>query len=138
MTKILVGASPTAEGEAALTHGVAQARAHGANLLLCSYVADPRSDTAARDYEAAVRREHERLEKWAQRGIPDEVPFSVHVTTAGAKASQALLRVSTLEDVDMIVIGVRRRSPVGKVVLGSNAQDVILSADCPVVAVKAD
>jgi len=39
-------------------------------------------------------------------------------------------------DVDRLVVGVRRRSPVGKAVLGSLSQRVLLEADVPVLAVK--
>jgi nucleotide-binding universal stress UspA family protein len=38
----------------------------------------------------------------------------------------------------MLVIGARRRSPVGKALVGSVAQTLILDADLPVLVVKAD
>ena len=41
-----------------------------------------------------------------------------------------------VQNVDMIFIGVRRRSKVGKLLFGSTAQYVILNAPCPVVSVK--
>ena len=39
-------------------------------------------------------------------------------------------------EIDEIIVGVRRRSKVGKLLLGSTAQHLILNAACPVVSVK--
>jgi nucleotide-binding universal stress UspA family protein len=48
-----------------------------------------------------------------------------------------LIAVAEETSADFIVIGLRRRSPVGKLILGSNAQRILLDAPCPVLAVKA-
>ena len=47
-----------------------------------------------------------------------------------------LERLEADTDVDLLVIGVRRRSPVGKAFLGDVAQRLLLEADVPVLAVK--
>ena len=47
-----------------------------------------------------------------------------------------IVDLATELDADMIVIGMRRRSPVGKLFLGSAAQDVLLNASVPVLAVR--
>ena len=44
--------------------------------------------------------------------------------------------LEALAGADVLVIGVRRRSPVGKLVMGSVAQTILLDADCPVLAVR--
>jgi nucleotide-binding universal stress UspA family protein len=51
--------------------------------------------------------------------------------------AEAILRVAAEKDARLIVIGVRRRTPVGKLILGSTSQQVLLDASCPVLAVKA-
>ena len=55
----------------------------------------------------------------------------------GATRRQEVLDVAESERASLIVIGLRRRSPVGKLLLGSVAQTILLQANCPVLAVKA-
>ncbi|WP_254185238.1 universal stress protein [Nocardioides panacis] len=57
--------------------------------------------------------------------------------TAGGDLGDALLGLVDAVDADLLVIGARRRSPVGKALLGSVAQTVILEAKLPVLVVKA-
>jgi nucleotide-binding universal stress UspA family protein len=55
----------------------------------------------------------------------------------GKDPSEDLIDVADKDGAALIVIGLRRRSPVGKLLMGSNAQEILLRADCPVLAVKA-
>ena len=57
--------------------------------------------------------------------------------TTGLTAAEEILRVANDQQAGLIVIGLRRRSPVGKLLLGSTAQQVLLDAPCAVLAVKA-
>ena len=76
----------------------------------------------------------EQLEtRLADAGLSGEV---VHFVGA-AGAADSILDHAGRVDAELVVIGQRRRSPVGKLVLGSTSQRVLLEADCPVVAVKA-
>ena len=51
--------------------------------------------------------------------------------------SDAIVQVAQEHDASLLVLGLRRRTPVGKLILGSLAQRVLLEATCPVLAVKA-
>jgi len=52
------------------------------------------------------------------------------------EAGEDLVQLAEEKQIDEIIIGVRRRSKVGKLIFGSTAQYVILNAPCPVVSVK--
>lgn len=63
--------------------------------------------------------------------------LEVSYKTIGRVGSPSDEIVSYADDVDAeyIVIGGRRRSPVGKAIMGSVTQSVLLTADCPVLGV---
>lgn len=56
---------------------------------------------------------------------------------AAVAAAGDLLEVARTEDVSAIVVDIKRRSPVGKLLLGPNAQEILLGASVPAIAVKA-
>jgi nucleotide-binding universal stress UspA family protein len=70
-------------------------------------------------------------------GNEPSVPWELHLATAGDDIAGTLMRLVGTLDADLLVIGARQRSPVGKALLGSVAQTVILQADLPVLVVKA-
>ena len=127
---IVVGYLATREGRAALDAAIAEAESRSTRLLLVlSDKGGPTSvegaDEAARGVEA-VRRELE------ERGLP----FDVQEVTQGRDVAEDLISAAEENDGQLIVIGLRRRSPVGKLILGVNAQRILLDAPCPVLAVK--
>lgn len=65
-----------------------------------------------------------------------EIPWTLRVTT-GEDVAGAVLDVVADSDADLLVIGARRRNPVGKLLMGSVTQTIILRADIPVMVVKA-
>ena len=59
-----------------------------------------------------------------------------HVVVSALSAGEDIVEFAEQNSIDLIVIGVRRRSKVGKLLFGSNAQLIILTAPCPVLTVK--
>lgn len=64
---------------------------------------------------------------------PGDIPVSLKVEEG--EPGETILRVARDEAADVIVIGVRHRSRVGKLLLGSTPQEVLLNSPCPVFAV---
>jgi nucleotide-binding universal stress UspA family protein len=66
----------------------------------------------------------------------DDIPCEAHLSVRGLEPGEDLVRYAEEHQIDQIIVGVRRRSKVGKLVFGSTAQYVILEAPCPVLSVK--
>ena len=73
----------------------------------------------------------------ADAGLTD-LEWRLELTTAkdDAGVADAVLQVADRVGAELLVIGARRRSPVGKFLLGSATQTMILQADMPVLTVK--
>ncbi|MGH3359259.1 MAG: universal stress protein [Nocardioidaceae bacterium] len=133
MSTIVVGYVPKQEGRAALDRAAAEAVLRKARLVVVN------SHRGGRDYDRddALETEQQLQEvrdKLNEAGVEHEIRQLVR----GMDPADDLLNVAEDLNADFIVIGLRRRSPVGKLILGSNAQRVLLDAPCPVLAVKAD
>ena len=132
MSSIVVGYVTTPEGKAALRRAAEEAKLRNATLIV---VSSNKGGTALSAVEAADQeRELEEVRESLRR---DGVVHEVRSLVRGNEPSTDLIEVADEVGADFIVIGLRRRSPVGKLILGSQAQQVLLDAPCPVLAVKA-
>jgi len=115
---IVVGLLSTAEGQAALAAAKREARERSVPLTVVVGKGDggPERQAVEDDLTAAG------------------VEYSV-VDGTGDLADD-LVRTAHDARAELIVVGLRRRSPVGKLILGSGAQRILLEAPCPVLAVK--
>jgi len=68
--------------------------------------------------------------------IGEHTRYETHLLVSSRSPGEELVRTAELRKIDEIIIGARKRSKVGKLLLGSTAQHVVLNAPCPVVTVK--
>jgi len=132
MGTIVVGYIKTPEGRAALSVAVAEAKLRGAALLVVNSSKGGASLTGGEAIEIDEEMADVHLELDGS-GVPHEVRTLVR----GNDPATDVIEVAEEVDAILIVIGIRKRSPVGKLIMGSIAQQVLLDADCPVLAVKA-
>ncbi len=125
---VVVGYLSTPEGEAALKAAIREAELRDTSISII---------VGARGLGAAMERDrmvHEVKEIMDGR----DIAFTVTEDNGERDIAEVIYETAARADAQLIVIGLRRRSPVGKLILGSNAQRILLEAHCPVLAVKAE
>lgn len=116
---VLVAASDTKEGRAALHTAAEEARLLGTDLVVLNLTLGP-LDLSVLPAELAV-------ELVDRQGPEDRDPVDA-----------VLDEITARPEASRLVIGVRRRSPIGKAILGSISQRLLLESPLPVLAVKPD
>lgn len=125
---VVIGFIPDEYGEAALTAGLEEAQRRQTGVVVVnSTKGDALIDKRYVGAEGMVSLEG----RLAESGIEHELR-----QTMGRDIAEEILAVAAEVGADAIVIGIRHRTPVGKLIMGSVAQRVIIDAACPVVAVK--
>lgn len=124
---ILIGYVPTPAGEAALTAGLAEAARSGEEAVI---VNSPRRGSVV---DASLVGDTETL---LVRAREAGVTATVDQTEHGPDIVDAFEALVERTGARLVVLGLRRRSPVGKLVMGSDAQRLLLELDVPILAVK--
>jgi nucleotide-binding universal stress UspA family protein len=117
---IVVGYSSKPEGRAALQRAIAEAGLRHSQLIVVHTSPDEELATLQAELDSSG------------------VAHTIRQAPDTLDPAEELITTADVSSAEFIVIGLRRRSPVGKLLLGSNAQRVLLDASCPVLAVKAE
>ena len=129
--KILVGYDGTNAAKEALNLAKTHAKAFGAAVEVV---------TSMEKGTEAQREEIEQAEsslEWVQSLFDEgEIPCTTHLLIRGLTPGEDIVEFAKEKEADEIIVGVKRRSKVGKLLMGSTAQYVILNAACPVISVK--
>ena len=129
--RIVVGYIGTAQGRAAVDAAIAEARLREGEIHIVSSMKgdeDSQRFVSQRDAIDAVK----------ARLDAAEVTYQVHDFARDQSPAQDIVQTVDEFGAELVVIGIRKRSPVGKLVLGSNASEILMHAPCPVLAVKPD
>jgi nucleotide-binding universal stress UspA family protein len=127
---IVVGFIPNPQGQAALEQALAEAQLRGGRLLIVNAAGTDAFGDERRVGEEDLVGLRDTLEN-------SGVAYDVRQTGSDQNAADALVSVAEETGAALVVIGLRSRSLVGKFLMGSNAQRILLDAPCPVLSVKA-
>jgi nucleotide-binding universal stress UspA family protein len=129
--KILVGYDGSNSANEALDLAKVHAKAFDASVAVVTSMFK-----GTEDLQEKIRKAEERLAYSRTVFDAQGIPCDTHLLIRGLGPGEDVVQFAEEHQIDEIIIGIRRRSKVGKLVFGSTAQYVILNAGCPVVTVK--
>lgn len=130
--KIVVGFIDTPEGHAAVDGAVAEAQLRGGSLVVVHSMHGGSRETGD-EYIATA----EAFEALSNRLRSLGVAFETHEFVRGNTPAEDIVAAVQATGAGLIVIGIRKRSTTGKILLGSNALDILHDSPVPVLCVKA-
>ncbi|MDH3471465.1 MAG: universal stress protein [Acidimicrobiia bacterium] len=130
--KIAVGFIDSPEGHAAIDRAIEEAQLRNGNLLIINSKIGGSHDDAGVFIDMA-----ESLKNLEAQLAEVGVPYEIHEFVRGQKPAQDIIDAVADHGAEMIIIGIRKRSATGKMLLGSNALDILHDATVPVLCVKA-
>src|SRR3954451_15523036 len=129
---VVVGYVPDATGLLALQEARQQAQWRATELVVVNVV-------GAAGYAVPTAADERNLDAVSERLTEQGVRFSIRQAEQSSdRPSEVILEAAADTDAELIVVGVRRTSPVVKAVLGSTVQRVLADATCPVLCVRAE
>uniref|UniRef100_A0A7C4MKD3 Universal stress protein n=1 Tax=Desulfatirhabdium butyrativorans TaxID=340467 RepID=A0A7C4MKD3_9BACT len=129
--KILVAFDESKLSQKLIALALQHARVFGAEIVLvCSREGGEK--TTVEQVEESSRMLEEAKRKIEEAGVPCEA----HLLVRDLRPGEDIVLFAKENQVDEIVIGIRKTSRMDKMVFGSTAQYVILKAHCPVVSLK--
>ncbi len=126
---ILVSYVPTPPGFAALDNGIIEAKLRSVSLTVVNV-------TVGTNYADVTSADEKHLDAVTEALVRDGLAHEVVVIDDALDVADEVLKVADDKGAIMIVVGLHRRSPLGKALMGSTAQKIMLGAECPVLSVR--
>ncbi|MCF8036265.1 MAG: universal stress protein [Desulfobacteraceae bacterium] len=129
--KIMVCYTGSRSARAALATAIERAKKLDAKLYLVASMerGTEEEQKTIGELEGALKSGEEQVNR-------EQVACETHLLVRGATPEEDLVAYASEQGMDEIVIGIRKRSKMGKLLFGSTAQYLILNAPCPVLTVK--
>jgi nucleotide-binding universal stress UspA family protein len=129
--KILVGYSGTDVSNTALALARDHAKAFNAKVMVMTSM-----EGGSTERIKEIDRIESRLNS-AKKFVKEAgVECETHQLVRGMSPGEDIVKFAQDNEVDLIYVGVKKKSRAQKIILGSTAQFIILRAPCPVITVK--